>query len=625
MLYAQQVGGGGNAMAQELLAQQQGPDQGGASSPAGALGPERCSDPTMDEFTQRFNTEFASILHVFGMGDQAMGALPEGRRRVEPGSQSGDGLTAAHLEALFTREQRDALIHFMYTRRIPERLFNVDDIGGATAQQRILISAHILANGEYSPGSFVQGVHARMCFHWVHITHHYAGATPGQGPLAENVMGNFDHEGNVVLGSGSTESQRGERVYAEDLPDTETPGGVGPIPEGSGQERLAERERARRAEDPEARRAVHRRTSLPFSDVLALRPGDWVWYYNANGSGGGVHSAIFSRWGGRVEGSPESGQYRRGIFFSQRGVSDGGQEHAAWLGDRYMRVDNHGVYPVTSISRVSPDAHPATTPEALLPHFNRRRQAGITRGNEQLLRRLERRYGRPIDLERLRDWIREENEQLIVSLEGGAEGGGRSRLTDGQGALLRQTNGLDALDSLVHLNQRLHAIVDNAALLEDNEDATYEGRLNDRHEQASEDAEREQGEAQDELNEIDELLAPIYRALAEQNGRLAEIDLRPTIRDMRRRIGRIWRRMGDLPRGEARDQLRDERRELQQRVAALETAQRQHRPEIRGIEAEIRRLEQSARPHERRRRRVTRRMAQIERALPYGLVHPGRL
>ncbi|HET7229581.1 MAG TPA: DUF4157 domain-containing protein [Longimicrobium sp.] len=164
----------------------------------------------VEDFALAFNQEFRNVLHAFA----PMPALPGATHAKAP---TGAALTTRQLRELFTPFQMHQLMNFMSTRRIPERLFNDTDPGRANAQQRLLMSAHILATGTYDPGSVEQKVHAQMCWHWVHIVHHYAGATTPV--LNTGVMGGFDPQGGAVIGKGTLRGRfHGERVFAPDLP-----------------------------------------------------------------------------------------------------------------------------------------------------------------------------------------------------------------------------------------------------------------------------------------------------------------------------------------------------------------------------------------------------------------------
>ncbi|WP_375584849.1 DUF4157 domain-containing protein [Cyclobacterium xiamenense] len=140
-----------------------------------------------DEFVERFNRHFNSIQHVFrprpasptSIGSSAEEASESGEQESSAGTTStGSTLSAHEIAANFTPGQITLLSQYFDSNIIPERLFNGDETNLLDAGQRIVISAHILANGRYDSGFRLQEVHARMCFHWAHMVYHYAGVTP---------------------------------------------------------------------------------------------------------------------------------------------------------------------------------------------------------------------------------------------------------------------------------------------------------------------------------------------------------------------------------------------------------------------------------------------------------------
>lgn len=179
-----------------------------------------------DEFVERFNRHFSSIQHVFrprpasptAIGSSAEEATENREQESSAGTTStGSTLSAHEIAANFTPRQITLLSQYFDSNIIPERLFNGDETNLLDAGQRIVISAHILANGRYDSGFRLQRVHARMCFHWAHMVYHYAGVTPPGGALTFGVMGTTDPTGQVVLGGGSEEAgRRGEDIEAPD-------------------------------------------------------------------------------------------------------------------------------------------------------------------------------------------------------------------------------------------------------------------------------------------------------------------------------------------------------------------------------------------------------------------------
>lgn len=169
-----------------------------------------------DEFVTDFNDHFRSIRHIFrprpgsisptGSSPEEASETGEQDSSVEATSANRE-LSAQEIAGYFTQGQITLLSQYLASNIIPERLFNGDETNLLDAGQRIVISAHILANGEYDSGFRLQRVHARMCFHWAHIVYHYAGVTPPGGGLTVGTMGTTDPTGQIVLGGGSVEDQ----------------------------------------------------------------------------------------------------------------------------------------------------------------------------------------------------------------------------------------------------------------------------------------------------------------------------------------------------------------------------------------------------------------------------------
>jgi chaperonin cofactor prefoldin len=568
-----------------------------------------------EEFSAAFRQEFGSVLHVFGESTGVAGPFPITIQVLgesdEPPAQSDP------LVERFTPAQRDMLMDFIMTRRIPERLFNGDEVGDTTAQQRLLISAHILANGTYRPGSFEQRVHARMCWHWVQIVHHYAGATPATGPISQGVMGSFDLFGDLLLGSGEATTIFQERpVYAEDLPSTEGESGVGPIQPGTGHASASAIEQARRAADPTVRPTVHRRPALPFTRFGELQAGDWLWYYNANASPGGSHSVIFSHWTSDQQRSENGVQFQDAIVFSQGSPGAGGREHPVRLGAAFS--PDESIYPITHVSRVSPDARPAVTPWDLLPPDpGGRRLAALDAENQRFIRTKERRLGHPLDQGLLRQWLREQNHDCIVSLG--------EQLTGRQQDLLEEANASYLIENLVRLNQRLRALVTNAGILERNMESAFDEELAERHTEAQASIDETRAQVGHEMEEIDLEIAPIRESIAEREGLLSEIDLAPEMRQLQRQVGALWQQIEPLPRSPERDELQRQRRALQARIRELGGHQQAQRRILSAIRSEIRDLRRQLQPLTRRRQRAETQQTAAERELPYGSLHPGQL
>jgi uncharacterized protein Smg (DUF494 family) len=466
------------------------------------LSPNNEDDTRWEKFAEAFEEEFASILHVF---------LDQERTNLHPDAieiRNSDNISDYKRydpRSFFTTSQRDKLMSFFKTRKIPEQLFNGDDIGNTTAQQRILMSAHILANGKYRPqfSEFDQKVHARMCFHWAHLVHHYAGVTPS-GSLNRGLMGCFDMYGDLVLGSGKNQGiWFGEKNLAETLPEMEgtilsnDKGLIGPIPTGTGHEDAWEKEQEILQENPEKSPRIHRRSTLSMADFGKIRSGDWIWCYNANASAGGAHSVIFSHWEGKKQKTCNGVSFRRAIVYSQGQPKTGGRKHAVNLGDHFIDKpvvpvssnDQCGsskdvkqlpkpIVPIVSISRVSENARPARSVEEIFPNIRNKKR--LQKINNAFLKRVQKKYKRPVDLRKLKDFLHQENIQLINTLS--------NRLTKEKRAfLLRDNNFLaqsdhpDNLKILISLTELLRAYKKGAVLLDDNMSLAYSERLNEEY------------------------------------------------------------------------------------------------------------------------------------------------
>jgi hypothetical protein len=576
--------------------------------------PMTATEPAGREmFGAAFRREFGSVLPAFRETVAAYG-----RQSVVTADPEGVEFTFPDpLYDLFTPAQRGMLMDFIVTRRIPEGLFNGDEVGAATAQQRILMSAHILARGTYRPGSFDQRVHAQCCYHWVWIVYHYAGVTPEGGLFAKGVMGGFDMFGRAVIGAGRAQTVfMGRRVYAENLPDVEEPGGTGPILPGTGHARARAAELERLEADPSARRRVYRRSTLPFQRFNKIKAGDWITFYNANKSAGGSHSVIFSHWVGSPVVLRDNVRYWVASCFSQRTWSGGGREDQFRLGDLFSL--NEGIYPITSVSRVSPDARPAVTPLEVLPTPPSWRLRKMQQSNKWSLIWVEGHYRRPVDLGMLRKWLTEQNFLGIISLG--------EHLTRRQQDLLEQINAADDIETLVRLNQWLHARAKNARILERSMAGTFNEQLAERHAREQSRIDREREQAQQELAEIDATLGPLRIIIQAQENIRSALDPSAEIHRLRAvKNELIFPLIEKVPPGPARDVLRSQRRELMKEIKKLVQQGETREGILRVIQNEIRRLHRQVTRLESRRTRLTGQREAEERDLPYGFLHPGGL
>lgn len=416
----------GGAPAQEQQPARSARDAGATETqPGGEVGP----DPAWDTFAGQFRSEFADVLHAFGGGE----------------------LDGQRLRQIFTVGQRDKLRQFAEDHMIPDRLFNSGDVArppaqphAVTAQQRLLLSGHILANGRYQRPEQeaerveTQRMEARSCGHWANMVNAYAGVSP-EGSVG--VEQSFDHSGNVVLG-GATPTRPIDSRHA-------------------------------RGEEQGAGRPNWRAAS--WSQLGDLQAGDWLYIYNGQGGAetsgqGGQHSVIFAQW---IE-QREDRAYWIAETFDQlhnrtadddpnaqdnQGEYQGGARHQHRLGETYSQDDR--IYPVTRIVRAGEHDHPADTPEQLLPETGRSER--VATRNARILSR------RGITLDDAMRWVRTENDTLITAIASSRRADGQSRLGDHERRVLQETNERSDLEILVRLNERLQGIRTGAAALDESD------------------------------------------------------------------------------------------------------------------------------------------------------------
>ncbi len=558
-----------------------------------------------------FNREFAAALHVFslpGLPAPAAGSLPPGA--------SGPELSAARLRALFTPAQRDKLADFMATRRIPERLFNGDDVGTTTAQQRLLMAAHILAIGKYRPGSFEQRVHARMCWHWVQIVHHYAGATPAGLSIAGGIRGGFDLHGGAVLGTGSQvtvfRTPKAQRVNKPHLPKDEVPGGVGPLHAGTEHFKEAEKAEAPGAKPPDI--PFHRKPGLPFDRFDELQAGDWIYVYNASLSASGQHSEIFSHFtSGDLKSEKSGAQYRKAVVYSQPTFRSGGRRHTELLGDRFSPTE--GVRPVTEVRRVSPDAAPATTAGAIVPGPGGKRATAVASDNEKVIQAKGKALKGAVDRARLKQWFRDRNEGFMGAVE--------HHVSPRQMKLIVQVNAGQDLETLVRLYQRLRTLYDNHGILDADMASAY-GELNVNHAKATAKANEVRQGAVRDIGAIDTDLGTIQKDTATREQRRTALDVDPEIKRLQGDWNKLGERIKAAKTAADRDTLRAERTRKLEEITALRTKKREHAGEMGTLGKELRTLAGRRKALEARRATLGKTHDTAYDNLPFGLVHPGR-
>lgn len=574
-----------------------------------------------DAFSEAFNQEFARQLHVFGQDAVAAASSGPDVRRGQLGGASGAGVPASVLNELFTPTQRQKLAAFCANHVIPDRLFNGDDVGASSAQQRIVLSGHILATGEYEPGSFSQRLYARMCGHWANLVMTYAGAGDAGG---RGVREEFDHEGNLSLSTGQRHAPEGMH----------------------GPQRMDESDYATGERAPERSRFRHRGLDKNALDGLAA--GDWLWYYNDNGGGGGNHSVIFSRWAGPWESfvDPEMEgmtiNYRRALCMSQRNPNDGGLEHTSILGDHYSFLPGESrtrVCPVTNVSRVAEDAHPVRTADDLREVLGTGRDAGQ---NQQFIDRLLRRHpGKRIDWDALAGDIRARNTALLSELQARHS----QRLSEGQIAAiealnaeaLRDNSSAADITTLVRLNNRLTAWLHNSDWLTEQETA-QSGRIEARREERADETAEERQTIERDMEALDAEIDAAEDARDAAAAHLDEVDVNPELRQAYRVRARI-RGERRTARGErratrdadARAAIDTRLEEIQSRLDPAETEcdrleglRRANRAEVADARREGGRLRRTLAQLDRRRGRLQGRLNDLANRAGRYTAHMGR-
>lgn len=570
------------------------------------------SQADVDDFSQAFNQEFAAQLHVFSSNEESAAEQGPDVNAAHIGRASGEPVAASRLRQLFTNTQIEKLSQFINTRQIPDRLFNGDDVGETTAQQRIILSGHILATGEYRPGSFSQRMYARMCGHWANLVLHYAGAGNAAG---RGIREQFDHEGNFSLSTGRRESWTGARIAEDEYVE----GDVRP-------------ERSR-----------FQMRGLSWDELNNLQSGDWIWYFNDNGGGGGNHSVIFSRWAsGEMQTHDSAGRlnrYRRAICVSQRNPANGGVEHTALLGERFMRTEaNHRITPVTHYSRVSPDANPIRTAQDLQSMLGTGRDA---QANQRFINRLMRRYrGRHLNWEALAEELRQRNNQLLQQLNETH----RTRMTTGQvtamtdlnNQALRENSENTDITALVHLNSRLQVWIANADTLSESETSQSE-RVERNREETRRETAPERSRLEQQIEGFDQEIDGYENVQDEAEEQIDILDVSREWRDAireKRRLRQADRELRQRRRGtrdevlradidRQRSELRPLIEEAEAEVDRLTEAQRNNRPELRAAQRLARRQNGNIRRANNRRNNAVRQLNRLAQQEGIYRVHPG--
>lgn len=565
-----------------------------------------------DTFAELFNEEFHDALHTFE---------PDSAEKAG----KSDGLTGAQLSCFFTEKQRKSLTHYMTSpnKEIPDRLFNDEDPGKATISQRLMISAHILANGTYSPGSFSQKVHARMCFHWLHITHHYAGATTTG--LSKNIMGNTDHAGNIVLGTGKVETvfKEGARIKQGDLPSDES-GKAGPIYEGTGHAETAKK----KPDD------VWRNEEMGIERFGDIQPGDWLYYYNGNKSKSGNHSVLFSHWATKIKTDEATGiQYREAKVYSQPSPEKGGRLHDVTLGDGF-KPDGPKIRPITRVTRVEEGARAADTIEKIIPKKDKKKEGYLINRNSRYIDQFEKKNGK-LDRGKMMEFLKKECLDHLTVLQ--------SRLTLDQFILLHDTAYTTDLEMLIRLTQKLRTLRKNIDILNKNTRDTYEGKepkegkkakpgKDEQHEGVLEDFEEEERIAEEKIAELEAQMEPFEELIEAEEDKLAEFaDPSNALNSARIKMAQIRREKNAFggrprkgtPRREEFDKLKAERAVLLDQIGYLAAEQKAYRKGTKSITRAIAALRKKTRPFQQKIDKIEKARRKAAGKLPFGMVHPG--
>lgn len=539
---------------------------------------------------------------------------------------------------LFTRNQRNQLQDFFNTNIIPDRLFNGDEVGETSAQERIMMSSVILSEGVYQPGSYLQQVQARMCGHFVKLTWHYAGVTPSGNAEWSGIMGNLDHDGNILIGNGRQESiysgLGSNRTYLNNVSE----GQLGEFaPEGTsyaeGYEGASEERRAR----------YHRNKAMPYDRFDDLQTGDWLYYFNGNRSASGDHSVVFSRW---VSGEQDAEgiRFRRAAVFSGS-TNSVGHEHQVNLGAQF-RLTDPKICPITKVSRVSQDAQPADSVLDVLGGSMTEDGAELSWGNRKYLRRFRRRHRAELDIHLLSQDLRNENTRLIEELstynqtpESENDRSGSERVTQGQLTLLREANSEDHVENLVRLTQRLRVLTNNIRIHDENTERLYvtgrpaiQGRraarigLNEQYEISRQETEERLAELRAQIEELDQQIEPKQEEIDRIESQIDELGQNEELSRIRRRLNQSYTEMLAMtPRSPERQNIMKERRALQDRRRVIQTETRGNRGEIRDLNRLLNPLKRKIRPLKNRRRRLESQEEQVQGSDPRGHAHAGNV
>lgn len=304
--------------------------------------------PNYKAFCASFATSFGSVMSAFP-----------------------NGMTEATVPHYFTPTQVAALNDFMSTNIVPPNLFHQASGPKLTAQHRILLAGVILAKGKLPPELYGKGnerrdkfdddgkaregdgrLHATSCGTWAQQVSLYAGA--GIAKYNQQDPQTVDSGGTLHLGNAETEKTFGSH---DDNTGLQLQGGQKAAKEAQDKKEAEGRAKAEAAGEeyvPKNHQEFSRKAEMGAAAFDALRPGDWIYIYNANSSATGQHSEIFIGWADdAIHTDKTSGvKYKTANVMSQLHVEDGGKIHKQKLGAAYAP----GIATVTAITRVTADS-----------------------------------------------------------------------------------------------------------------------------------------------------------------------------------------------------------------------------------------------------------------------------
>ena len=235
-----------------------------------------------------------------------------------------------------------------------------------------------------------------------------------------------------------------------------------------------------------------------------IRPGDWLYIYNANASG--EHSVMFSRWTSDVK-KVDGFQYREAVVFDQGLPKHGGRESNTKLGEAYhiSKADptknrpKIRIVPVTHIARVNPAAKPASKVSDI---------AAPDKSQGRLAKRFFGKRGKKLNVAALFKYLRNENAKHIATI--------KHRLTPNQLKMMLAGNQTNDLQQLVNLSYRLRLLAKNVS--------GYDKRFASHRQKVNQDYGTQKGKADNAHAAIDAKIATATKRLKEIKAQKVELE-----------------------------------------------------------------------------------------------------